>query len=415
MRHTFRALSNRNYRLFWSGQLVSLCGSWMQTVAIGWLVLKTLHGGGTGLGLIVAVQFLPMLVGGPWAGVVADRFDKRRILVMTQTSLAALATTLAVLTLSGVVRLWMVYGLVLLIGVAMMFDNPTRQAFVTEMVGKDDLANAVGLNSAAFNAARVVGPAIGALLIELVGTGLCFAINAASFLAVITGLLAMDPQRLYRSEPVVRARGQVRAGLRYAMNVPELRLVLGLVAIVGTFAMNFTVVIPLVAKNTFHGGAGTYGAMSAVMGLGSLVGALIAASRGRPTPTLLIGAALGLGVAMCAAAAAPSLVLEYPLLAVTGAAAITFMSTANATLQLTSRPDMRGRVMALYMVLFLGSTPIGGPIVGWIGQHAGARWSLVFGGAPSLLVALAAAPALLRSRRVSATAARSSITEPVVA
>jgi len=284
MARTFRALHNRNYRLFWFGQLVSLSGSWMQTTAIAWLVLKDLHAGGTGLGLVVAVQFLPTLLGGSWAGVLADRFDKRTILVATQSAMAVFAGAMAVLTLTGTVQLWMVYTLAAAMGVATMFDNPTRQAFVTEMVGPDDLANAVGLNSAGFNVARIAGPAIAGLLIATVGTGSCFAFNAASFLAVIGGLLAMRPDELFRTERVAKAKGQVREGLRYALSVPELRLALGLLAIVGTFAMNFTVVIPLVAKNLFHGDASTLGWLTAVMGLGSLVGALFVASRARPTP-----------------------------------------------------------------------------------------------------------------------------------
>jgi len=396
---TFRSLRVRNYRLFWTGQLVSLCGSWMQTVAIGWLVLKDLHASGTVLGLVIATQFLPTLVAGSWGGLIADRFDKRHILMTTQSALAALAAVLAALTLTGVVNLAMVFVVALAIGTVGAFDNPTRQAFVTDMVGPGDLANAVGLNSAAFNSARIVGPALAGLTILTVGTGLCFALNAVSFAAVLAGLAMMRPGELYAPTPVVRARGQVREGLRYAMSVPELKLTLAMMALIGTFAMNFTVVIPLVAKNTFHGSAATYGLMSAVMGIGSLAGALFVAGRARPTPGLLVGAAAALGMLMGAAALAPTRGWEYAALALTGVAAITYMSTSNSTLQLESRPDMRGRVMALYMVLFLGSTPIGGPIVGWIGAHAGARWSLAVGAVASLLAAAGGAVPLLRDRR----------------
>ena len=398
MARTFRALRNRNYRLFWFGQLVSLCGSWMQTTAIAWLVLKDLHAGGTGLGLVVAVQFLPTLLGGSWAGVIADRFDKRKILFATQSSMAVFAGAMAALTLTGAVQLWMVYALAAAMGVATMFDSPTRQAFVTEMVGPDDLANAVGLNSAGFNVARIAGPAVAGLLIATVGTGYCFAINAVSFLAVLGGLLAMHSDELFRTSPVARAKGQVREGLRYALSVPELRMALGLLAIVGTFAMNFTVVIPLVAKNLFKGDASTLGWLTAVMGIGSLVGALFAASRARPTPGLLVLSSIALGVLMCADALAPTLGLEYLTMAVTGVAVIIFMSTCNALVQLASRPDMRGRVMALYMVLFLGSTPVGGPIIGWVGQHYGGQWSLLLGGIPSILAGLL----LLRPLRLAA-------------
>jgi MFS family permease len=400
----------RNYRLFWTGQVVSLCGSWMQTTAIAWLVLKELHAGGTSLGLVVASQFFPTLVAGPWGGLLADRFDKRRILIVTQSALAILAAVLATITLAHVVQLWMVFALSAAIGVVAVFDNPTRQSFVTEMVGPDELANAVGLNSAAFNSARILGAAIGGALILAVGTGVCFTINALSFLAVIAGLALMRPSELFTAPPVRRARGQVRAGLRYALGVPELRTTLAMLAVVGTFTMNFTVVIPLVAKNTFHGDSLTFGLLTAVMGVGSLAGALVAASRARPTATFLVGAALALGVVELGAAVAPTLAWEYPAIALTGASAILFMSTTNATLQLGSRPDMRGRVMALYMVLFLGSTPIGGPLMGWVGQHAGARWCLVVGGVASILAAAGGAVPLRRSRRLSAmTGARAPV------
>jgi MFS family permease len=401
---TFSSLHNRNFRLFWSGQLVSLTGSWMQTTAMAWLVLNQLHSHGTVLGLLVAVQFTPTLVGGPWAGLVADRRDKRKILLFTQSSAAVLAGALAVLTLTGVVRLWMVFAIMLLVGVVTMFDSPARQSFITEMVGKGDVANAVGLNSAIFNAARIVGPAVAGGLILAGGTGVCFALNSVSFVAVIAGIVAMRPADLFRGEPAERARGQVRAGFRYAMSVPELKMTLAMVAIVGTFAMNFTVVLPLIAKVTFHGNAGAYGLLTAAMGAGALVGALVAATRARPTVHLLTGAAIALGVCMLAAASAPTLAVEFAVIAVTGGAAILFMSTCNATLQLNSRSDMRGRVIALYMVLFLGSTPIGGPIVGWIGQYASPRWGMAVGGIASLLAGITAALFLWRARRASVVA-----------
>jgi MFS family permease len=396
---TFRSLRNRNYRLFWFGQLVSLVGSWMQTVALSWLVLAQLHGGGSMLGLLAAVQFTPMLVGGPWAGLVADRFDKRTILIATQSSAAVLAGILAAFTLAHATTLPIVFAIAFCTGIVTMFDTPTRQAFVTEMVGTDDVANAVGLNSAIFNTARIVGPAVAGGLIVAVGTGICFAINAVSFVAVIAGLVAMRPSELYRSPALRRAKGQVRDGFRYAARVYELRTALILMAVIGTFAMNFTVVLPLIAKITFHGNAGTYGWLSAIMGLGSLFGALVAASRSRPTMLLLAGAAVALGVLMLGSAAAPTLAWEYAAIMFTGGAAITFMSTCNSTIQLNSRPDMRGRVMALYMMLFLGSTPIGGPIVGWIGQHFSPRWSMAVGGIASVIVAAWALWSLVRQSR----------------
>jgi MFS family permease len=395
---TFRSLHSRNYRLFFFGQLVSLCGTWMQTVAIGWLVLKSLHGSGTTLGLIVAVQFLPTLVGGSWAGVIADRRNKRHIIIVTQSAMAVIAALLAVLTLTGVVRIWMVFAITLALGVATMFDNPTRQSFVTEMVGPEDLANAVGLNSAMFNAARVVGPALAGGLILAVGTGICFAFNAVSFVAVIGGLLVMRPAELFTSPPVARAKGQIREGLRYALQVPELRSTLTMVALIGTFSMNFTVVLPLIAKNTFHGDAGVYGLLSAAMGVGALAGSLVIARKSGSGPGLLIAAAGALGVSMCLAGAAPTLLFEYFLIGLAGMTTIAFMTTANITVQMTSRPDMRGRVMAFYMVLVLGSTPIGGPLVGWVAQEFGARWSLVLGGVAAGVAAAGAARTLVQAR-----------------
>jgi MFS family permease len=401
VRGTFRSLHTRNFRLFWSGQLLSLVGSWMQTTALVVLVTYKLHANGTSLGFVVASQFLPTLLAGPWGGLAADRFDKRRILLTTQTTLAVLAAVLGAVTLAGAVDLWMVYVISTAIGVVAVFDNPTRQAFVTDMVGADQLANAVGLNSAAFNTARIAGPALAAAIIAVTGTGWCFVLNAVSFAAVIAGLLAMHPTDLYSAPPARRGKGQVREGLRYAASVPELRITLAMLALVGTFAMNFTVVLPLVAKFTFHGTASTLAWMLVTMGVGSLFGALMVAGRARPTGTFLLAASAALGVLMIGAALAPTLGWEYVLVALAGVAAIAYMSTTNALLQLASRPEMRGRVMAIYMVLFLGSTPIGSPIVGWIGQHASPRWSLAVGGAAALIAAGVGAVPLGRSRRLA--------------
>jgi MFS family permease len=318
---------------------------------------------------------------------VADRIDKRRILFATQAAMAVQALVLAVLTLSGSATLPLLYLLAVVQGIAVTFDNPARQAFVTEMVGNDEVANAVGLNSAMFNLARILGPALGGLLIDAVGVGVCFLLNAASFLAVIAGLALMHPAELFRSTPTRRAKGQLEAGLRYAWEEPTLRLVLGMMALIGTFAMNFAVVLPVVAKQVFGGTASTFGFMSAAMGVGALVGALGVAARSRPTIPLLTTAAGAFGVAMAADALAPHLGVEMVALVATGAASIVFMATANATVQLTSRPEMRGRVMSIYLLLFLGSTPIGGPLVGWVGARWGARWSLAVGAAACLLAA----------------------------
>jgi MFS family permease len=395
---TFRSLRVRNYRLFFVGQLISMIGTWMQTVALGWLVY-TITGSPAQIGLITAVQFIPTLIGSIPGGLIADRFDKRKVLLFTQTAFAIQAVVLAGVAIGGVATLPVLYVLALVQGAITTIDNPTRQAFVTEMVGTGELANAVALNSAMFNVARILGPAIGGVLIEAVGTTTCFALNAVSFIAVIGGLLAMRKAELHLHAPPPRARGQLREGLRYAWEEPTLRLVLCMIALIGTFAMNFQVVLPVVAKQVFGGTAGTYGILSAFIGIGSLFGALVAASRARPTVRLLATSSFAFGVAMLLDAVAPSLALELVALVVTGAASITFMATANATLQLTSRPEMRGRVMAIYMLLFLGSTPIGGPLVGWISGQWGARWSLAIGGVSCVAAAALAVPRLRRVRR----------------
>lgn len=395
-RRTFASLSIRNYRLFFWGQLVSMSGTWMQSVAQGWLVLR-LTGSGVAVGTVTGLQFLPMLLAGAWGGVVADRVDKRRALIATQVAMAVVAAVLAVLTVTEVVELWMVYLASFLMGCATVIDTPTRQAFVTEMVGREGLPNAIGLNSAVFNGSRVVGPAVAGSLIVGVGLWTCFLVNALSFLAVIGGLLAMRVDELHRGVPLPREPGQVRAGLRYVWASPERRWTILLVAAVGTFGFNFGVVLPLMARFTFDRGAGTFGLMTAVMGLGSLVGALATAARSRPSSTRVLVAACGVtGVTMLTAAAAPTLVLELVALALVGAAVITFMTTANSILQLGSEPAMRGRVMALYALVFLGSTPIGGPVVGWISEAFGARYGLGVGGVVALAASAAGAVALRR-------------------
>jgi MFS family permease len=400
---TFASLQVRNYRVFFLGMLVSASGTWMQSVAQGWLVLQ-LTGSGTAVGFVTAAQFVPMLVGGVWGGVVADRFDKRRILFVSQTILAVSAGLLAVLTLTGVVQVWMVFACALLTGCGTVIDNPTRQAFVSELVGPERVANAVALNSAMFNAARIVGPALAGLLILVAGTGTCFAYNALSYVAVLFSLTRMRTDELHRSTPSGKAKGQIRAGLRYAWATPELRSTILLVAIVGTFALNFTVLTPLLVEFTYDAGPGTLGLLTSAMGAGSLVGALVAAARAKPTPAVLVGAAGALGVVMLGVAAAPSLVVAGALLALTGAATITFLSTANSTLQLSSSPEMRGRVMSLYLLVFLGSTPIGGPIVGWVAETFSPRAGFVVGGVASIVGAVLAAGGLARVRRRSSRA-----------
>ena len=385
-RRTFRSLRVRNYRLFFFGQLVSLTGTWMQQVGQDWLVLR-LTDQALPLGVTLALQFAPMLVLGAWAGVVADRLDKRRLLLATQAAMASLALVLGVLTVTGAIRLWMVYVLALLLGCATAFDMPTRQAFVSEMVGPDHLTNAVGLNSAVFNSARVVGPAVAGVLIAAVGIAPAFLINAVSYLAVIAGLLAMDPARLHRLPPVDRAGGQVRAGLRYVWSNRVLRSTIALVAVVGALGLNYRVALPLLARFTFGGSASAYGALASIMAAGAVVGALAAARRGRPSRALLLGSVAAFGLLSFAAAAAPTLIAEAVVLAPLGLASMTFLATANSTLQLASSPEMRGRVMALYGLVFLGSTPLGGLLGGWMAGQFGPRSILLLSGVSSLAAA----------------------------
>jgi MFS family permease len=385
-RRTFRSLRVRNYRLFFFGQLVSVSGTWMQQVAQDWLVLR-LTNEPLPLGITTALQFTPILALGAWAGVVADRLDKRRLLLATQAAMAALALVLGILTATGAIRLWMVYLLALLLGFATAFDMPTRQAFVSEMVGPGQVVNAIGLNSAVFNSARVIGPAAAGVVIATVGIATAFLVNAVSYLAVIGGLLAMDPARLHRLPPVERASGQIRAGLRYVWTTPVLRSTIALVAVVGTLGLNFRVALPLLARFTFGGDATVYGALASIMAAGSVVGALAAARRSRPSPALLLGSVAVFGVLSVAAAAAPTLALEMVVIAPLGLASIAFLATANSTVQLGSSPELRGRVMALYGLVFLGSTPLGGLLGGWMAGQFGPRSILLLSGVSSLAAA----------------------------
>jgi MFS family permease len=396
---TFRSLRVRNFRLFWFGQMVSVSGTWMQTVAQNWLVLS-LTGSGVALGVTVALQFLPMLLFGMWGGLVADRFDRRRVLFVTQVVPLVLALVMFVLVGTGVVALWMVYALAFLLGLVFMVDMPTRQSFVIEMVGPDEVPNAVGLNSAMFNAGRVVGPAVAGVLIATVGIASTFLVNAASYLAVLAALAAMRPAELFPQQRADRGPGAIRAGLRYVWSTPVLRSTLLLVAVIGTFGMNFTVVLPILARYTFDGGAPLYGWLTSLMSAGSLLGALTAAGRVGPTRTMLVVSGAAFGALTLVAAMAPSPVLTGAALVAVGVAIMLFLATANTTLQLACEPAMRGRVMALYGLVFLGSTPLGGPFLGWLSGEWGGRWGLAFSGAVSLAAALvAAAPAVARRWR----------------
>jgi MFS family permease len=395
---TFRSLAIRNYRLYFVGQLVSTSGTWMQAVAQDWLVLD-LTGRALPVGITTGLQFLPVLLFGLWSGALADRFDKRRILLLTQSVMAALALLLALLTATGRIELWMIYGLALLLGCATAVDNPTRQAFVMELVGPKHTANAVSLNSAVFNSARVIGPALAGVLIAGFGISTAFFLNAASFLAVLAALAAMDPHALLREERRTGCKPRIRDGLRHVWQTPELRLPLVMVAVVATLGMNFRVVLPLLARFAFDAGASGYGTLASSFATGSVTGALVTAALARPGPRLLVGACASFGLLSLVAAAAPSLAWEAALLFPLGASGIAFLSTANAMLQLSSRPELRGRVMSLYALVFLGTTPVGAFLVGWLTELFGPRAGLLLACASGFAACLGALLRPLARRR----------------
>ena len=392
------SLRQRNYRLFFFGQLVSVAGTWMQSIAQSFLVLDLTHSG-TQLGLTSAARFLPMFLFGPIGGVFADRMDRKRVLYLTQSLSGLLAAVFAVTVATHSIRLWIVYLLAIALGFVNVFDNPARQSFISEMVSAQDLPNAVTLNSVAMNMARVFGAALGGVLAAAIGLALCFACNALSFAAVLVSLAAMRTAELFPAKRVTRQKRQVRQGLRYVRSTPELLIPLVMIAVIGTLAWEFQVTLPLMASKVFHGGAASYGVMASVMGGGAVVGGLISAARSRPRTRALCLAAVGWGIAILAAAAAPSMALELTALVFVGYGSITFNSLAKTTLQLAAKPEMRGRVMALWALAWLGSTPVGGPIVGWVGQEIGARWALVIGGVAALACGVLALPALTRIDR----------------
>jgi MFS family permease len=398
VRHTFRSLRIRNYRLFATGQLISLIGSWMQTVGQDWLVIEQ-GGRGTALGLVTALQFLPILLIGMYGGMLADRYPKRRILLITQVAYAVLAGGMFVLIATDVVQLWMVFVFAGIFGVVTAIDMPARQSFVVEMVGSDDLVNAVSLNSATFNSARLIGPAVAGVMIANAGVAPVFLINAMSYVAVIAGLLWMRTEELHPSRRLERGKGQLREAVRYVRVRPNLLLPVVLVGIIGMFGFNFQITLALYAKEVYERGAGTYGALSSLLAAGSLCGALLAARRMRPRRRVLLLGAVSFGALEMIAGFAPNLLTFSILLVPTGIAMITFASTANATVQLGAGEEVRGRVMALYSLVFLGGTPIGAPIIGWFAEELGPRSSLIIGGAVSVLATLAAAAILLHVDR----------------
>jgi MFS family permease len=393
---TFAALAVPNYRRYISGQAISLIGTWMQMTAQAWLVLTLTHSS-TALGIVVALQTLPVLLFGPYGGVIADRVDKRRLMIALQAAMGVQALALGLLTVTGLVHVWEIGVLAALLGFNNAFENPARQSFMLELVGKEHLRNAVSLNSVLVNIARAIGPAVAGILIATVGVGVCFLVNAASFVAVVGSLLTMDRRALRPTEPMARASGQLREGLRYVRNTPGLAVPLVMMGVAGCLTYEFQVTLPVMASRGLHVGATGFGFMTASMGVGAVVGGLMVAARGKTGLRPLVIAAFGFGVTMALATLAPNLPLELAALAFAGGASISFMSTGNSTLQLTAAPEMRGRVMSLWFVAFQGSTPIGGPIVGYLMAVAGARAGLGLGAVTCLAVALGGWVALRHS------------------
>jgi MFS family permease len=379
---------------------VSNTGSWMQRVAQDWLVLELTHNSGTALGITTGLQFLPLLLFSLWGGVIADRYSKRRILMVTQTAMGGLALILGILALTGTVRIWHVYLLAFGLGLATVVDNPTRQAFAVEMVGRDDMANAIALNSAVFNLARIAGPAVAGLVIALVGTPAAFLVNAASYGAVLISLKLMRPGELHPAQRAPRGPGQLREALSYVRERPALWLPMILIFFVSTFGMNFQVTTALMSRTVFHTGAGAFGLASAVFAFGALGGALLAARRRRPTLRLLLATSLAFSILEVMSGFVPDYVSFLLILVPIGLTLLTFTTAANSSTQLSTAPEMRGRVMGLYMLVFLGGTPLGSPLAGWVAETYGARMTLIAGGVISVAATVVMTLLLARYRGV---------------
>jgi MFS family permease len=404
LRRAVSSLAVPNYRRYFTGQVISVSGNWMQQVAVLWLMVK-LTGSGVSVGLTAGLQFVPILLFGAWGGLIADRLPKRRVLMVTQALMALPAVLLWVLTAAGSITPLIVYALVFLRGAVNAVDNPARQSFVSELVGADRVVNAVSLNAVVVQSARIVGPATAGAVIAFAGVSTCFALNALSFVAMLIALARMDPSQLHAvTPPAQRAKGELRAALRHVRHAPTLWIPLAMMALVGTLSFNFQVLMPLLASETWHGTAATYALLTAAMAVGSVGGALASGARGRVSPRLLVISAVGFGVLELAAALAPSLALQVAALVPLGAMTVTFSAGVNSTIQLAAAPAMRGRVMALYSIVFLGSTPIGAPLVGWLAEVADPRAGMVLGAAAALAAAAFATVAYARvdgSRRTA--------------
>ncbi|MFD6094437.1 MFS transporter [Oerskovia sp. NPDC060338] len=392
MSATFSSLKYYNYRLWFGSALVANVGTWMQRIAQDWLVLTVLTANsGVAVGVITALQFAPVLALSAWAGVLADRLPRRKMLMATQGASGLLALGLGALVLSGHVELWHVYGFALALGCVSALDGPVRQTFVAEMVPSDKLSNAVGLNSASFNAARLIGPGVAGLLIAAVGTGWVFIINGISFGATIFALSRMRTREMHKLPSASREKGQIREGIRYVRGRSDIIVIMVVLSVVSTFGLNFQLTSAMMARVEFGMGAGEYGMLGSILAIGSLTGALMAARRERPRVRLVIGSAFGFAVATGVMALMPSYTTFALACIPVGFASLTMMTAANTTIQMTTDPVMRGRVMSLYMIVFLGATPVGAPIVGWIAEAYGPRWAIGIGSITALLVSVGAA------------------------
>ena len=403
MSPTFRALANPNYRRYAAGGVLSNPGTWMQRVAQDWLVLELTDGNGVALGIAIGLQFLPFLLFSPFAGLVADRTPKLRLLQLTNVAMALPALVLGLLAVSGQAELWHVYVLAALLGTAAAFDAPARQAFVPELVDRADLSNAVGLNSASFNAARVIGPAVAGLMIAALGggataSGWVMLINAVTYAAPIIALGTIETSRLDPATVPVREPQMIRIGIRYVRSRPDLMLILAVVFFAGTFGLNFQMTSALMATEVFGKGATEFGLLGTFMAVGSLTGALLAARRHLVSERLVVGSALAFGAADICAGLMPTYLSYAAFTPLIGITALTMITSANAYIQLNTDPGMRGRVVALYLMIFLGGTPLGAPIVGWVAETFGARWTLIGGGALTIVGVLISAALLSRTR-----------------
>jgi MFS family permease len=394
----FAALVERNYRIYLTGAFISNIGTWMQRVAQDWLVLELSGGSALALGITTGLQFLPMLLLSPYGGLIADRFNKRQILKITQSWMALCAAVLGILAITGVATTEQVYGIAFVFGLATAFDNPARQSFVSEVAGLDHLPNAIGLNSASFHAARIVGPAVAGLVIAQVGSGWAILSNALSYVAFLLALVIIDGRLLHTVPPTPRAKRQLREGLAYVRSRTDILLVMCVMFFVGTFGLNFQMTTALMAQQQFHLNAEAYGILGTLLAAGSLAGALIAARRrSRPRTQFVVGMAIAFGLVEIATGLAPSYPAYAAALPFMGFVTLLTMTAGNASIQLGVDPRLRGRLMALYIMLLMGGTPIGAPILGWLGETMGPRWTLIGGGAVTVL-GVAATVVLLRKR-----------------